>query len=831
MADQTQTYKVELDISQFTASASKLKDQLKQVEQQIVNVDKKKVFGGDGAKNADIFSKSIGKLGGAMDLLPGPVQNIIGVFEKFGKVLLANPIGLIITAIVGALALLAKAFAGTDSGALKFAEIMKQIGAVVDVVMARLAKLATGLVDFLSGDFSKGLSEMGDAFTGIGKQIGEATAAAKEYADVLDEINEKQDLFVGTEAKLNKEIANYMSIAADQTKSGKQRLAALEEVAKREKEIADEKVTVTKALLDNELNYTAKTLGINKNMLMQLTQNSNEYVKDLIKKSPEAAKAWEALSENPAFKKLIGQYADVQNAEGSYDEATRRVTSRISGLKKEEASKYEEAKKKEVEALKKVVEAEQKRLEDLKKIQSETIKVYEDIALSEADTQIEATKKVIDNEKVSADAKLTVVNEAFNKKKAALEANAKTELDLLKKQLDDSKNFVGPLTPEEAENQKALQENLSAKILQQKQSLNQKIVSNEQQRTDAVKSINDNEKKKFEDNQKVRVDTYQKTFDEIKKIGEGKGDVWVGVFDDIQKGIDDTIALKKKINQEFKDGLIDKTTWEKSIQDADAALTELGNKMKKATANWKEIFAAVGGQVSNLIGMISQNSADAAQAALDNLDKQFQGEVTKLDELYKKKSISEAEYNKRKEALDKEQAAKVAKIKTEQAKKQRTADILQAIVNTALGVVAATSAPFPLDIIMPILIGALGVAQIALIASKPIPTFAKGGRVPKYAAGGMITGPTHSAGGVPINAEGGEYIINKNVAQKPGMGYLLDNINKGNSPQQPATVTIDHQALASSIVAGMQQVPVNVVETDITRVQKKVGVIESKSSW
>ena len=47
---------------------------------------------------------------------------------------------------------------------------------------------------------------------------------------------------------------------------------------------------------------------------------------------------------------------------------------------------------------------------------------------------------------------------------------------------------------------------------------------------------------------------------------------------------------------------------------------------------------------------------------------------------------------------------------------------------------------------------AIGAAQLATIAAAPLP---------KAARGGLISGPTHAAGGVPIEAEGGETIINR----------------------------------------------------------------------
>jgi len=65
----------------------------------------------------------------------------------------------------------------------------------------------------------------------------------------------------------------------------------------------------------------------------------------------------------------------------------------------------------------------------------------------------------------------------------------------------------------------------------------------------------------------------------------------------------------------------------------------------------------------------------------------------------------------------------IAKIKTEQFKRQKAADIIQATINTALAVSRALSTG---GIPAAILAGFAGAAQVAVIASQPIPQFAKG---------------------------------------------------------------------------------------------------------
>ena len=46
--------------------------------------------------------------------------------------------------------------------------------------------------------------------------------------------------------------------------------------------------------------------------------------------------------------------------------------------------------------------------------------------------------------------------------------------------------------------------------------------------------------------------------------------------------------------------------------------------------------------------------------------------------------------------------------------------------------------------------------------------------------GGMLHGPSHKDGGIPIEAEGGEFVVNKKAMQQPGAAEAVQLINSGN---------------------------------------------------
>ena len=46
--------------------------------------------------------------------------------------------------------------------------------------------------------------------------------------------------------------------------------------------------------------------------------------------------------------------------------------------------------------------------------------------------------------------------------------------------------------------------------------------------------------------------------------------------------------------------------------------------------------------------------------------------------------------------------------------------------------------------------------------------------------GGMLEGPSHKEGGIPIEAEGGEFVVNKEAMKQPGAAEAVEMINSGN---------------------------------------------------
>lgn len=152
--------------------------------------------------------------------------------------------------------------------------------------------------------------------------------------------------------------------------------------------------------------------------------------------------------------------------------------------------------------------------------------------------------------------------------------------------------------------------------------------------------------------------------------------------------------------------------------------------------NWEQFFnnLKTGENAVNSIIFAFQaltgifDSYNKIQTQSDNAKlKKYERDNNKQKEVYKKRLdqglISQEQYNKRIEALDRELDKKKAQIELAAAKRQRVIDLSNAITGTSLAVInALQTKPFYLGLIMASLAAAKGAMQIAAIKKNPLPS-------------------------------------------------------------------------------------------------------------
>ena len=196
-----------------------------------------------------------------------------------------------------------------------------------------------------------------------------------------------------------------------------------------------------------------------------------------------------------------------------------------------------------------------------------------------------------------------------------------------------------------------------------------------------------------------------------------------GMFEPVEMEYESTLKTMEE-QTAFTVGVI-VSDFEKAMQDIKTILGSVGDFM--SALNQKE-------SVEFDIWKEQQN--EKAEILDEQLQQNIEAvENSTMSEEEKQARINhmQAEAAAKKEALDKQVEKKERETKRKQAINDKAMGIANAIISTAEGVMGAVAgSPLTLGLPMSALIAGLGAAQIATIASTPIP----------FAKGGLVSGPT-----------------------------------------------------------------------------------------
>jgi hypothetical protein len=316
-------------------------------------------------------------------------------------------------------------------------------------------------------------------------------------------------------------------------------------------------------------------------------------------------------------------------------------------------------------------------------------------------------------------------------------------------------------------------------------------------------------KQTYQNIDKITVEGYnnisQSTADGMSKVIAS-----LGGLSDFQE----TFNMKKFINEnkKAKDSLVELFSSNKITKaEFDKLWEEIEISEKDFWANFSDYVMNIASQMLNMVNDIIGSIGDIIDANFQNRINDINKEIELLEEVYSKQeelaqkhqdrinqiedSLSAARGDRRDQlisqlAAEKENYIKSYKLQQEaEAKKlalQKQADALerqrnikqqeiqrlQAIASGALTIVNAfATKPFmPVGLAMGALATGLVGAQLAAISAV------------KYEKGGLLDGPSHRNGGMPIlgsniEVEGGEYIVNKKASKQ--YYSLLEAINNG----------------------------------------------------
>lgn len=225
------------------------------------------------------------------------------------------------------------------------------------------------------------------------------------------------------------------------------------------------------------------------------------------------------------------------------------------------------------------------------------------------------------------------------------------------------------------------------------------------------------------------------------------------VYDILQNGIAEVEDEVQKVNIIGKD-----------VKTTIKGITVEAEKTIPVFKNWKDTLNETLPLVYDVLGNISQISKNIADENIANAERSAKAEIEMLDYKLEKKLISEEKYNEKKKKIEDKLLQESNQIRSEQAQISKQIAIFEAGIKGSVAIIEA----FSKGPLVGALTSAAVLTQIATIASTPVPQFEKGG---------LIQGKSHKQGGVLIEAEGNEFIVNK--IQTPKHMDVLEHINKG----------------------------------------------------
>lgn len=199
---------------------------------------------------------------------------------------------------------------------------------------------------------------------------------------------------------------------------------------------------------------------------------------------------------------------------------------------------------------------------------------------------------------------------------------------------------------------------------------------------------------------------------------------------------DDANKKQKEWIDKFKSGLSEMNDAARDTLGETAGIFEgLSDIMVDVAEDGKLSFENMAQAVGKIVSGITSLMTDIYDAQIENIEKEqeandeaYDKEIERIEALEENGAISTEEAEARKRAAEDKTAAKNAELEKKkaalqekQAKWNKANSIIQAGIFTALAITEALP-----NLVLAALVGAMGAAQVALIAAQPIPKYAKG---------------------------------------------------------------------------------------------------------
>ena len=176
-------------------------------------------------------------------------------------------------------------------------------------------------------------------------------------------------------------------------------------------------------------------------------------------------------------------------------------------------------------------------------------------------------------------------------------------------------------------------------------------------------------------------------------------------------------------------------------------------RKKDREAELEEILQ-IAQQTGEILTGILNIYKEQSQARIEQINAQSKAEIEAINN----SAQSEFDKQRQREANELRTSRKIAAEKIKQAKLDRATALFEIALNTSIAVsksIAASPTTFGLPFSAFAI--AQGLIEAGIVLAKPLP---------KYKRGGMVGGQSHEAGGTLIEAERGEFVVNRNSVSR-----------------------------------------------------------------
>jgi hypothetical protein len=316
--------------------------------------------------------------------------------------------------------------------------------------------------------------------------------------------------------------------------------------------------------------------------------------------------------------------------------------------------------------------------------------------------------------------------------------------------------------------------------------------------------------------QRIAADEKKSVLERIKALQQ-LAQFDIGILERREKALEDQLAkgliseqeynLRYAILQDEKAKIAEET--EKKITGIHVGESE---KRKKIDQETIELALNVAGQVSDILQQLSDQQLERDQQRADS-------ERAKVQELLEAGAITEKEAIARNKRIDNEEK----KIRREAAQRDKALAIFDSLIATAQAVVRALAVPPAPNVVLAAIAGALGAAQTAIIAARPIPKF-KGGKKNRYEGPGIIG----EDGAEIFEHNGNRYIAHKETLVWLGKDdkvytpmeskRMLPGVDRKTMAYQPEQKEIDQErfaeTVAGAVAAAVKEMPQTILTVD-----------------